>query len=743
MPRTTRSAQAQSVSKTSSAVLRPLQDPDLAPPASRLDGRPLRPIPFRPERGSAQQVDGAGLTKLGARVREVIAAEHGISPDDVDLGLVRLVEALNADTDRNLAALSSLQVKRTEQGVLHQVRFVANTPVILPWLTNGRALRRLGAALAGGHTKLLTSATDHPRYGLPTMAVEGVESVLEITAAQRRLLELSNYTSAAKKRDRIDSIVQFGVLEAPDVVLTQLISDDGSAWVAEAAEGAQRLFSSLVGLDALAIRNVHSIASAHWFSGPEPLLRDFRPADLEALEEELRFKSSAAAGYFPGADEQGWIDNTASSVPAAVAFQLMRTMVINLTIRVEPDPVTTSHERHPVAATIQELIRSYHVPGKMKDPWHEADVHGLVAIGVIDELLDAGRISAAERSAWLGERPLDWNGSAGQSDGSPGNRLVSATKLLAIMTTEDVPTDPEDEPSLKIVNRFLTQNSKRVHSVDRARVAAAQAVAALGLHASADEGTVAAALAGTFQATWFWKTSEQGAETWPDLLTSPLATLADGAQREREKAAGDPNLPAGPHQRAIAALGAVALIANPGLIGSGKALTRTGRGGGGKNADVKASDPNVLMERMVLDERGIEQLRVAIAALTLNAEQTIPSDPETGEILGDLELRAMWLGDGRDPNESPQAEFARQIKIVADQLKACFEQSEGLKTVTPQTIYDLDDQPDEIDFAEEPLYEVIGVNEATADEVLPLLLALNDFFTTGKAYARMAARASR
>jgi len=149
------------------------------------------------------------------------------------------------------------------------------------------------------------------------------------------------------------------------------------------------------------------------------------------------------------------------------------------------------------------------------------------------------------------------------------------------------------------------------------------------------------------------------------------------------------------------------------------------------------------MERMVLDERGIEQLRVAIAALTLNAEQTIPSDPETGEILGDLELRAMWLGDGRDPNESPQAEFARQIKIVADQLKACFEQSEGLKTVTPQTIYDLDDQPDEIDFAEEPLYEVIGVNEATADEVLPLLLALNDFFTTGKAYARMAARASR
>lgn len=740
---TTRPSSGQSrLSQSSSAVLRPLGDAELAPPASRLHGRPLRPIPFKPERGAEPQRDGAGLTKVGARFREVFAQVHGLDQDEVDLGLVRLVEALNADTESNHAALSALQIKRTEFGMLHQVRFVANTPLLLPWLTNGRALRRLGSALDGS-AKLLTTAVDHDRYGLPVMEVEGPEAVLGIINAQRKLVKLADYTSAAEKRDRIDSIVQFGVLESPDIMLTQLVCDEGTSWVAEAAEGAQRLFSSLVGLDALALRSVHSLATTHWFD-TAAALRDFTAEDLRALEEGLRFKTTAAASYFPGADEHAWLENVANHTPAAVAFQLMRTMVVNLTLLVEPDPVTTALERHPVAATIQELIRSYHVPGKMKDAWQDADVNGLVAIGVIDELRAQGRLSEKERSSWLGEQPLPWSGPNLDHHGEVGNRLLSATRLMAAMTAEGAVPVSEDgtEASLAVVNRFLRHNSKRAHPDQRATVAAAQAAATLGLSGEGTESTVVAALAATFRANWLWKTTEQGPEAWTSLLALPLGDLTEQAQREREKVSSDPTLATGPAQRAIAALGGVALIANPGLLADGKALTRTGRGGGGKNADVKASDPSVLLERMVAQERGIHQLQDAIAALTLGSEPSVPIDREDKEPLTDLYLRGLWLGTSRDPSQTPQTEFARRLQELADQLKVCLSDSEDLRTATPNSILDI--EPDEDDeFAEDPLYEVVGINEQMADDALQLLLRLNDFFSTGKAFARAAARSSR
>lgn len=731
------------LSQSSSAVLRPLGDPDLAPPASRLQGRPLRPVPFKAERGSDPQADGAGLSKVGARFRDVFAQLHDIDEPNVDLGLVRLVEALNADTDRNHAALSALQVKRTEFGVLHQVRFVANTPLVLPWLTNGRALRRLGSAL-GGQTRLLTSAIDHPVYGLPVMEVDGPEPVLDIVTAQRKLLKLADYTSAADKRDRIDSIVQFGVLEAPDIMLTNLVSEQGTSWVAEAAEGAQRLFSSMVGLDALALRSVHTLATAHWFDGA-PRLCDFTAEDLRNLEEKLRFKTSAAAGYFPGPDEDAWTDNVAANTPAAVAFQLMRTMVVNLTLKVEPDKLTTALERHPVAATIQELIRSYHVPGKMKDAWKDADVNGLVAIGVIDELHAQGRLSNRERSSWLGETPLPWSGRNVDDDGEVGNRLLSGTRLMAAMTAEGaVPTSEQGtEPSLAVVNRFLRHNSKWPGPDPRATVAAAQASAALGLSGEGTESTVVAALAATFRANWFWKTTTHGPTNWTTLLTLPLSELADQAQRERDECAADPTTAPGPAQRAIAALGGVALIANPGLLTDGKALTRTGRGGGGKNADVKASDPSVLLERMVSAERGIHQLQDAIAALTLGAQTSVPVDRDDKEPLTDLYLRGMWLGSTRDPSLTPQTEFARRLQELADQLNACVSDSEMLRTATPDSILDIEPDEDDDEVTDDPLFEMVGVNERLADDTLQMLLRLSDFFSTGKAYARAAARSRR
>lgn len=730
------------IARSTSTVLAPLADPELAPPVSRIYGRPLLPESFKPEAGRPVEVDGKGLTKFGGRFRQVIAQVSGVDESDIDLGLVRLVEALNADTAHNLTSLAAVQTKRTEHGVLRYVPMLVNTPLLWAWLLNGRALRRLGAELRGG-SRMVTTATDHPVLPLPTMRVEGPETVLEVTAAQRRLLELESYASTGNnpvKRDRVNSIVQFGVLEQPDVVLVQLLSDDGSAWVAQAAEGAQRLFSSLVGMDQLASRSVEMLASEHWFAGT-PALRDFTPADLQRLAGELRFPSSAAASYFPGRDKEAWLASTATTTPAAVAFQLLRTMEINLVIAVEPDASVTVGEAHAVSSTINEMIRSYHVPGKAKDQWDLADVQGLIAIGAIDELMEIERITPADRSMWLGETLPDWSGG---HDGTP-NRLVTVAKLIATLTAQHAApaADGAGGDSLTTVNRHLKLNGMRVHAVDRAKVAASQAIIALGRNNTGKENTLAAAIHGTFHAPWFWKTDEHAGGQWPALLAAPLDELTEKALAEA-KASTSPES-CGPAQRALAALGGLALMANPGLLDADKALTRTARGGGGKAADVAAVDPYVLLSTMVREERGIHQLHDAVVALTANAEPAVPIDREDSLELDEFYLRELWLGETTKKKEdNPLAEFARLVKELADEVGARSAQADYLRDALPGDLVGLEQgDGDDPELWDEAVYERIGVDEQTATAALPALQNLVEFFTTGKALARAAARAAR
>ncbi len=738
-----RSSSRTSTAKSSSTVLKPLSEPELAPPVSRIEGRPLRPEPFRPESGRPVEADGKPLTKFGWRFREVFATYHKVEEHQVDLGLVRQVEALNADTDKNLTALAAVQAKRTEHGVLHYVRVIVNTPLLAPWLLNGRALRRMGAELRGA-SRVVTTATDHPLLALPTMRVDSPETVLDIIAAQRRLLGLESYTSTGgkkEKRDRVDSIVQFGVLEPPDVVLVQLRSNNGSAWVAQAAEGAQRLFSALVGMDQLASRSVGLLAAEHWLNG-EPALRDLTPSDLERLAGELMFPASAAAGYFPGRDTKQWLETTAQEFPAAVAFQLLRTVEINLIIAVEPDPQVTIGEHHPVSSTIQEMIRSYHVPGKAKDQWDLADVQGLIAIGAVDELLEDGRITAADRSAWLGETLPDWEGAG---DGSP-NRLVSVAQLVATVTAQKAapPAVGMGEDSLEIVNRHLRLNGQRVHPDDRAKVAAAQAIVALGMNGTGKENTIQAAIFGAFHAPWFWKADEHIGGRWPALLTTPIQELTQKALAELKSSTGAESC--GPAQRALAALGGLALMSNPGLLAEDKALTRTARGGGGKAVNVRASDPNVLLAAMVQDERGIYQLHDAVIALTANAQPMIPLDREGDHHeLDEFYLRELWLGESSKKKEdNPLSEFARLVKELAEVITEGSTQADFLRDALPGDVLGLDRaDDDDPELWDEAIYERIGVNEQTADDALPALQKLVEFFTTGKAYARAAARAAK
>lgn len=746
------------IPKSGAGTLGPLTDPEITLPPSRLEGRKLTPLTFRPEGKRDDEADGAPLSRFGAQFREVFAKEHGIVPEAVDLGIIRQVEALNADDNKNMSALTAVQTKRTEHGILRQVRLVVNTPLLFPWLLNGRALRRMGGELRGGRARLVTSAEDHEVVALPVMRVEDAESVVEIVSAQRRLLGLTNYTTAdTLKKARIDSIVQFGVLDPPDVVMTQLVSDDGSAWVAQAAEGAQRLFSALVAMDAITNRSVGNLATERWLRNGDSRLHDITPDDLVSLPDALKFGSSAARGYFPGSDVGTWMETVAATTPAAVAFQLLRTMEINLIIAVVPDPEVTSELQHPVSGTIQELIRGYHMPGKSKEQWRDADIFGLIAIGAVDEFLADGRVAPEERSHWLGESDISWSGPAATSGGLPGNRLHMVTKLLAALTAQGaLPATADDagaDDSLEIVNTHLRLNSKRVHSDERAHVAAAQTVAALTMDGSGWEGTLQAALYGAFRHSWFWKTSEHpGAAAWPSLLGTPVPELARKAKAERAANAGadNPDL-AGPAQRALAALGGVALMINPGLIEMGKAVSRTGRGAGGKVAEVSATDPSFLLRAMAHDDRGIDQLEAAVVALVATDQQMIPLDKVDDEVLTDFYLRKLWLGPTEEetPEEpvNPHTEFARRCKLVADSIAGNGAEAELLREILGGTLMGLPEPEEDADYSPDlwgdPIYEEIGISEAEVDRILPVLHSLVDFFQVGKAYSRAASRAAR
>ncbi|MGX5653893.1 hypothetical protein ACWKWC_03890 [Geodermatophilus nigrescens] len=741
MPRNSHSSQN---ARSSSAVLRALTDPELAPPASRLEGRPLRPEAFRPESGRDNEADGAPLTKFGGRFREVFAEAQKISVEEVDLGLIRLVEALNADTQANLAALSAPQMKRTEQGVLHQVRLRVNTPIVMPWLLNGRALRRMAAEL-NGHARLVTEAKDHERLSLPVMDVGGPEDVREIVGAQRRLLGLDNYAQAdGKKKDRIDSLVRFGVLETPDVVLTELRMDTGeTAWTCQAAEGAQRLFSSTLALDVLANRSTSAVGSAHWFDSIEPRLRNYTASDLRRLDEQLRFTTSAAASYFPGSDVPTWLDTIAATTPGAVAFQLLRTMEVSLIIAVTPDPTTTTDEDFPVVSVLQEMIRSYHMPGKAKDSWLLGDVQGLIAIGVIDELQRQQRITERERSAWLGEQEVSWQGPPTAADDGPGNRVAMITKLIAAMTAQSaIPSGPEPDQrreSLEVVNDHLRRNSIRRHADERARVGAAQAVVALRVHNSGQEGTIAAALIGTFNSPWFWRANEHPTGSWVSLLDMPIHELAEKARAELASSLQE----AGPAQRALAALGGVSLMVHPLLVEQGKALSRTGRGGGGKAANVRASDPVVLLQRMIQDPRGLNQLEDAVVALVAPESPSVPVDRDEPEVLTDLWLRDLWLGKDPDESDDPITEFTRQIQLVVAKVTEAHGNSVRLRTATREDMLDVPDEERDPELPGESLFEAVGINAQAADEAVDLLRELTEFFTLGKLYAKVAGGPTR
>lgn len=738
-----------STSKIRKSVVRSLDsDSPTRPYAGQLTRQKLTPIPFTPERGAAVEDDGAALTKAGRTFREVIADVQGVDVTAVDLGIVRLFEALNADTDVNLAGLSRPMTRRTEFGTLTTVQVVVNTPLLMPWLINGRALRRL-AAKVRGETAVLTAAHDHDMLSLPVMDIAEVDQVMSLVSAQRELLGFDAYKTATPPGRLMESLAVNGVLDPPDVVFAQLSGPDGSCWTAQTIEGTQRLFGSQHLLELLSDRDVNGLLTRRWLEDGGRL-RDLTPVDLAELPEQLTFPDSeaAAAQYFPGRDVSTWLDTVATERVEAIAWQLLRTMTINLVISVEPSDRTCAQYDQPIAATIQEFIRAYHVHGKAKTEWSGDDVDGLAAISVIDRFTDQGRIEPWRRRAWLGQDKLAWDGPFG-GIAADANRLVETVRLIAGLTVQGACPSPDGEPSLAAVDAVLRENSVRVHAHERARVATAQAIMVLDYYATGSENQVKAALQATFRDPLFWNTDKHKAGNWVEMLGVPIAELTDKALAELDGLPQDFDVvtDCGPAQRALAALGATALIVNPVLLKEDQALTRTGRGGGGKATNVSAADPSSLVKKMIVDRRGLQQLENAVSSLVAGRTPSPPADPIDEFRLTDFVLREMWLGSGRrDPDETEQSATATFQRLLRDMLEIQQAQVAAAEELRTKTRYELqhgEEPAEDHDVTDEDgdvLYQVVGIAADVADQARAALRLLDEFFLMGKAYGEAANR---
>jgi hypothetical protein len=737
------------IPKTRGSVLRVLEDPDTCPRVDQLIGRPLAPMPFSPEAGRPEETDGAPLTKFGGQLRETIARLQGLDPADVPLGLVRLGESLNASTEENLAGLARPVARYTEFGLLWSVPLIVNVPMLMPWIPNGRALRRIAAKL-GHEFDVVTHAEDHrPPLSLPVMRVHDADQVLELMDTQRELLGLDAYSG--DQRDLVDSIASNGVLEPPDVVPTLLTSEDGTAWTAQTAEGARRLFAAQLGMITISNRDVHGLATAHWHRRGTRL-RDLTPADLARLDEALTVPDSAASNFFPGRDQATWIETTATRQPAAVAWQLMRTMRINLVLAVEPNRRTEDRFEHPVAATIQELIRRYHVNGKAKENWQQADVDGVAAISLIDTFREQGRISPEDRAVWLGQRDLAWDAPL-DGVGYEANRLASVVRLMAALTVPGA-TTAAGVDGVELVKAVLRDNGVvRPGPFERARMAVAQALVPLRQNGSGYENQIAAALLALYRDGLLWKTQE-GHEggNWTTKLGLPVADLEAEARAElaARPVVRDAGKELGPAQRALGALGLTALIVNPAMLKGGTAVTRTGKGGGGRSGErVSAADPGRLLEHMLVDAHGVDQLVDAITALVAGRSPGKPADRDTNEELTDRSLRLEWLeaAGGSGTDENPSAAYLRMLTELVDRgLMKDKREADRLKRATAATILDADAEEDDEDdalFDLSKFYENIGIPAEIADRARDILRDLTDFFADGKANGRAAGRFGR
>lgn len=715
---------------------------ELLPGEASLDGFHLAPPAFTPQKSGELLDDGVPVTRLGDRYRDAIAAHNGIEPADVPHGLIRLIEATSANDRANERALSQVRPLRNRLGHLMVVPFLFLSPVVLPWLINGRAHQRLARHMRKDQYNLLTQPRDHELLHLPVMDVESVEQVLAHYEAQRHILGL--HAASGADREFLEDIAWNGVLQEVVVAPTYLANGNAGSWTAQAIDGARRITGTHE-LQRKLTGESPAIFQRAW-ADADMKRRSFRELDADAVVRlhEATTYPNYELDLFPSSSSDEararFVDFAESSMEMRI-FQRIRTVPGLLVLAARPNALGGSYHQ-----VLLEDVRARHIKGAQAEPWDDAAVRAQTTIGAIEQLAQSGVMSDRERHVALGNATLPWSDDPAASPAAFRNRLAGLAHLIGVMTTAE---------HRNALNEHLRMNHQWPNNVKRGRAVADQMLVVIEREDDERQGDqIASAMTKLIQNARWYRTEEhhdRDVHTWGQLVGEDIEALLQLAKDDLASPHHGADVKVegfGAARRALGMLGGLALMVNPALVdheyedgNRGGQLSQSARGGRlryegpslpeGDAAPVYVlkADPGSVVSRMLRKLDGLEQLAIAVRALTSGPVPEAPRVPETGELMDDAYLRFRWLGtEGSDlpPIDEPPADtYARLVARFFETLGLTEQSAEEVRSFAVPL--DVDEGEDDDEPTGRPLFLDRGLTQEEVEEGKRALTDLQEF----------------
>lgn len=752
---------------------------------------PLSPdrFPYMIESYSDDQI---GDTAYGEAVRKLVAQANDVPPSDVDDGLVRLLEALNADTNYNKARLSAgPEYRSTEAGTLLVITQRAHVPLTMDDPDNGRNSDDL--ALARVPTVL--DEHDHDVLALPVQRVHDAEHLKQLIDINVESLGFEAAVNDTKDRLDLEKVGSQGVHKPLLIAPTMFVDDVGnSSWGAVKRDGnrrgsaAARVIRQATGKDP-------RLAMAHMDNGDGLVLRDLTEADIRRTRQLLRFGDHGDGRLFPkkGSDKaiEVWLNGPVKADRAIAAFVRARTVEVEIVVGVHR-PLRDGL-RNPSIDLIDQEVRRRHIPEAADKPWDASAARTMIVkdqLKAIREVLedhdepDAAPLSVSDVDRLLANsHDLHWN--------EPGLRHLAVgdepvvpvrfgpegaenigehvdledqvpgidTNLVRLSTKFMITMVGRGHKASKPINQVLRDYS--VAALPKQRAQAASHFASLVVNATlgTSANRITAALGRTFDHSMFWELddhegTDDGHPWWWLLDTDVLELYAMAVQEHRNPDEREtPRKPDcgrhGPATRALAALGALALIVNPASRDQDGQLTMNGMGGVRGDTAVDAS---AIISAMLRHEEGLAQLAEAVVATMHESGSQPPRnvvfdpsvepdasqepggrpDPTTIPLLKETVLRGSTYGwgvqgsgeEGADHERTAAERYDDMLRQIGDAVRTAAVSAVAIGVQPDRESTDADDE-DQVDFFEVFLMQGIEENIATG-----ILEDLNTITTT-------------
>jgi hypothetical protein len=597
------------------------------------------------------KVDDSTLSKTALLFRERVAEITGARPEEVPVGLLRAVEAVDAWPDENVRNLASGRVRSisTENGAILYAEFWANPAALTGDPNNGRA----AAELRDKGLPYLEAIRDDDVTGAPVIGVEdATEFITGVEESAASLGFMNNITDAKDLADA--NWVGLQGVHEPATVIPTLVEDAQAhrSWVMKLADGNRR-----VAIERRCLREATGLATSEIESWADHLhqpdgtvvLRDWTAKDVENVRRKAQFKD--AKYWRPAAASQqaieGWLagSNIAQRTVVRTSVVLVRLVVGYRNLK------EAGHGRSKAAETVDRLIRRTHIKSAAQKEWDPATQATDVALDSMRRMRARyaetfGYMTALSRDELdrvYANKVTDWQGT---DVDDPLHPLRLAAKSIATFICTD--TTAEGDVKASLTAHSMSTHHSKIRD-NRAQVAASVAMPILGINvADKTEYTRArAAVDRTSRHPMFAlvkKHPKGPADPWWRYLNRPVKELLDRADKEFDDGMGTGNGPDeksagtfGPATRALLFLATIGQATNPafrnplpGEQATPWQLTINGLGGTRGNT---STTPDLVMSQVLARHKkdGVRQLAEILRAALAGELPTNTLDPDYEE----------------------------------------------------------------------------------------------------------------